>query len=71
MEVVGDGATDRRGVVVLAPRGSQVEGAALNRDKPFAHERVPAVDQARRLGAMAERGGGDVRLRHEHAGIAE
>ena len=56
----GDGAPERRRVEVRPARARDVERAALERDEPFVDELRAAVDDFRRLGAVAERALGDV-----------
>ena len=56
----GDGAPERGRVEVRLAGARDVEGAALERDEPFVDELCAAVDDLRRLGAVAERALGDV-----------
>ena len=57
----GDGAAERRRVEVRLAGARDVERAALERDEPLVDELRAAVDDLRRLGAVAERALGDVR----------
>jgi hypothetical protein len=58
--VPGDGAAERRRVEVGGAGRGDVEGTRTERCETFGDELLPAVDEARRLGAVGERPAGDV-----------